>query len=213
MVESMTGRHKEADPQGRKIIIFVGPEGSGKSEHAKRLSQQLNLPYTSTGDIIRETAATDTGKLGDACRDMLKNNAYLDPTLIKEIIAKRLSNKDTANGLIIDGALRTLEETESFDETLELGGKGEFEVDVIFLDIPPQVGIERRLKSSKKRDDDTPQGIAKRQKHFYTNLEERVEIIKEKYNFRKVNALGTLDEVYSRVFSALNNIWIIQKQF
>ncbi len=27
-VEQTLGRHKEKDPMGRKVIVFVGPEGS-----------------------------------------------------------------------------------------------------------------------------------------------------------------------------------------
>ena len=196
-------RHREKDSTGRKIIIFVGPEGSGKSTIGKMLSKRLGKPYISTGDIIRETAKNDQGPLGDACRKMIEEHAYLDPNLLGQMLSERLSKEDVGDGVIIDGALRTLYETEHFDEVLDRAGKNGFEIDIVFLDVPDEVGIERRLSSPDIRPGEDRGSVLKRLGHFYTNLEERMKIARERYNFYKIDATQNQDKVLTDVISKI----------
>ena len=202
-VEIKKDRHKEKDSKGRKIIIFVGPEGSGKSTIGKMLSKHLEKPYISTGDIIRETAKNDRGTLGDACRKMIEEHAYLDPNLLGQMLSERLSKEDVGDGVIIDGALRTIHETEHFNEVLDRAGKNGFEIDVVFLDVPDEVGIERRLNSPDLRPGEDRESVLKRLGHFYTGLEERMEIAKERYNFYKIDATQNQDKVLTDVISKI----------
>src|SRR3990170_3977069 len=46
------------------IVLVFGIQGSGKSTHAHFIANRLNLPYISTGDILRELEKqpTETGK-------------------------------------------------------------------------------------------------------------------------------------------------------
>lgn len=203
MVEDRVIRHNEIDPKGRRIIIFIGVEGSGKTTGGLWLSKQLHLPYVGTGDIIRETAENDPGELGDACREMSRLHNYLDPDLMLQVITRRLLKPDVANGAVIDGALRTLEETQHFDAALKSAQKEGFEIDVMYLDVPKEVGIQRRLDSPNKRPDDTREGLEERVKNFYKNLAERMEIIKENYRFHHIDALPPEDEVHAEVLRSL----------
>ena len=41
-------------------IIFVGAPGAGKGTHAKKLSEMLNIPHISTGDIFRDNISQQT---------------------------------------------------------------------------------------------------------------------------------------------------------
>ena len=40
------------------ILFFLGPPGSGKGTQAKILSDKLNIPHLSTGDILRNEIKT-----------------------------------------------------------------------------------------------------------------------------------------------------------
>ena len=98
------------------ILIFIGPEGAGKSTQALLLARALSLPHLSTGDMLRCFAKNDQGYLGDASRKMFAQNGYLDAKLINQIVAKSLSDKLYRKGVILDGCLRTYEETLRFNE-------------------------------------------------------------------------------------------------
>ncbi|HYM65610.1 MAG TPA: nucleoside monophosphate kinase, partial [Candidatus Sulfotelmatobacter sp.] len=170
----------------------------------RKLSKYLQKPYVGTGDIIRDRAKNDPGPLGEACRKMIEEHAYLDPKLIGQILSDRLSRDDAKDGVVIDGALRTLDETEDFDKILDDAGKGNFEVDVVFLDVPDEIGIERRLNSPELRPGENRESVLKRLEHFYTNFDERMNIVRERYNFYKIDATKEIEKVFKNIISVIN---------
>ena len=36
-------------------LVFIGPQGSGKGTQGKIISEILNIPHISTGDLLRNT--------------------------------------------------------------------------------------------------------------------------------------------------------------
>lgn len=169
-----------------RIIVFFGPEGCGKTTQAQLLSQKLNLPYVGIGNIARELATSDFTELGDAIRDVFNNSTYLASDLLNKMIAKRVALEDTSNGFILDGGLRTAEETKTFNSLL-------YEVDrnlpvtVIHINIPGW-RCALRLKHQRKRVDDTAESIIRRMRGYYYNLDERLKIAKENWNLLIIHA-------------------------
>jgi len=41
-----------------KKLILIGPQGSGKGTLAKELSNKINIPHISTGDLFRALQET-----------------------------------------------------------------------------------------------------------------------------------------------------------
>lgn len=182
---------KERERDGARLLIFVGPEGSGKSTQAKKVSEELNLPYISTGDIIRERAQNDKSFIGDLCRDMLEKHVYLDPKTLLSLLKFRLSSEDVKRGAVLDGALRTTEEIEDFEEMLKgtnLEGK---EITVVALRTPGWESVERLKKRG--REDDSTEAILSRLSNYNFNLSERSSKIKKKWKFVQVLANGLTD--------------------
>ena len=52
-------------------LILLGPPGAGKGTQAERLTDDFNLPYIATGNILREAVADETelGKQAKAFMD------------------------------------------------------------------------------------------------------------------------------------------------
>lgn len=168
-------------------IVFIGPEGSGKTTMAKHLSADLDMPYITTGDAIRQLATYDPGRLGNACRQMFEEHTYLEGSLLLEILEDRLSQADTENGFVLDGGLRTVEETGNFPDMLAKADRN-LPLSVFHLRIPGWMSFDRLVSGpqARKRSDDTIEGVTKRLSMFYHQLDERVRLVRQQPNWELI---------------------------
>ena len=122
------------------IIIMLGAPGTGKGTVASILSEKLNIPQVSTGDIFRKNIAeqTELGKLADIY--ISKGNLVPDDVTIK-IVEDRLKQDDVKEGIILDGFPRTIKQAEELDKILEKENKKVYMV--INLTTPKEEIIER----------------------------------------------------------------------
>ena len=177
---------------GKRIVSFVGPEGSGKTTQAKLLSELSGKPYLTTGDTLRDYAKNDTGRYGEACRKMFSEHTYLEGNLLLEIMSERFSKDDTVDGFILDGGFRTVEETDNFEQTLFNSGRL-LPVVIIKINIPREVSFERLVtgENARKRKDDTEEALDCRLKKYYDRLDERMEIIRNNPSWKIIEIDGT----------------------
>ncbi len=203
-------RGKEKLDLARQIIVFIGPEGSGKTTHALRLAEEASKPYLSTGDILRDLAANDfLTPYGDACRKMFAEHAYLDGQTLLEILILRLGRADMADGFVMDGSMRTVEETIKLQEVLNSAGRGDLLIKVIQLEITEEESLARLAgESGRKRFDDTVEAIRIRLSKYQYQLEQRLEIIRSHPNWQliPVNAMPDTEEVYLQVQTRLRDL-------
>lgn len=195
---------KENLDLGRRIVVFIGPEGSGKSLQGEKLAQESNKPYITTGGIVRDLRNNDPGPLGDKCR----NSTYLDGETLLAILANRLKKDDVSDGFVIDGALRTLSETKNFQNMLNIAGRA-MPLSVVYLDVPIWESYNRLISGPKAgkrgREDDTKEGLANRLSKFYLQLNQRLEVIKNEptWELIKIDASVSEGEVYNRIVENL----------
>ena len=191
---------------GQRIIVFIGPEGSGKTTMAKELAKEGGKPYITTGDIIRDLAANDAGSLGEECREMFSTNTYLAGETLLKILTHRFAREDTENGFVLDGGLRTLEETVNFQNMLDTA-KRALPLTIIYLQIPNEISIERLVvgENARKRVDDTIGGVENRLSKFYFQLEERLDHVNDQPNWDlvEIDATGSVEDVFSQVAVSL----------
>ena len=122
------------------VIIMLGAPGTGKGTIAKILSENLNIPQVSTGDIFRKhiKEGTELGKIAESY--ISKGQLVADDVTIG-LVNSRLDEKDVQNGIILDGFPRTVKQAEALDEMLAKRNK---KVDmVINLTTPEEEIIER----------------------------------------------------------------------
>ena len=190
---------------GSEILIFIGPEGSGKTTMAKMLAEKSGKPYLTTGDILRDLAQNDHGEWGDKCRAIFTEHTYLDGETFLEILVDRFRKADLANGFILDGGLRTLEETVKFQEMLEAAER-DLPVKVMHLRIPGWMCLERLVygENARKRGDDTPEGVMNRLSMYYARLDERVRVIESQPTWKLVHIDATKE--IGSVFEAVCSV-------
>ncbi len=97
-------------------LIFLGAPGAGKGTQAARISAALAIPAISTGDIIRE-AIKSGSPLGLEFKKYTDAGCLVPDSLVVELLKDRLAKPDCANGFILDGFPRTIEQAEFLDET------------------------------------------------------------------------------------------------
>jgi adenylate kinase len=90
-------------------ILLLGPPGVGKGTQANELSKRWSIPHISTGELLRINVANCT-VLGLSVKEIMNRGELVPDTLIKETVAARLLESDTARGYILDGFPRTLDQ-------------------------------------------------------------------------------------------------------
>jgi adenylate kinase len=179
----------ESEPS-RDLVILLGGPGAGKGAQAALLSSALGIPHIASGDLLRDHQRRRT-PLGRAAEKFMPHGDLLPDELMSDIVLDRLGEPDAARGAILDGFPRTLDQAERLDRWLaEHNGRIR---DVIYLDVPPEVLLERMAQ--RHRADDRPDVAAKR-------IEESAEdlpALREKYQARRIDGSQTIDAVHRAI--------------
>lgn len=98
-------------------IILLGPPGVGKGTQAKSLSEKLNLPHISTGDILRQNVKAST-ELGEKAKEFMDRGELVPDALVNDMLIQRLNAADAHRGFILDGYPRNVSQAQKLDDFL-----------------------------------------------------------------------------------------------
>ena len=207
-----------------RLILFGAP-GVGKGTQAKILSEKLNIPHISTGDILRQ-AVKDQTEMGKKAQEIMNNGDLVPDDIMIGIIKDRLSKSDCTNGFILDGFPRTEIQAKTLDKVMT----DSFSIVNIYADeeeIIKRLNNRRACKECGKiftleeiqglnscpncnaeksfylRDDDKEDVIRNRLKVFNSLTIPVLNYYKNKRKIVNVNGIGRVEEVNNLILQEL----------
>lgn len=103
-------------------IILLGPPGAGKGTQSDMLRDDYRLNKLSTGDMLREAAASGSD-MGNHLKQIMARGELVSDDIMIDLIRECINAPESANGFILDGFPRTLAQAEALDGMLEQEGK------------------------------------------------------------------------------------------
>jgi adenylate kinase len=178
-------------------LVLLGPPGAGKGTQAIKLSEKLGIPQISTGDLFRKNISEGT-PLGVEAKRYLDAGDLVPSELTNKLVEDRIEQPDAADGFILDGYPRSVEQARALDEMLK---NHNTKLDAVLEFAVSEAELFERLKS-RGRADDTEEVIHNRMQVYRDETEPLLEYY-SRNNLQTVDAVGTLDEVFARALLAL----------
>ncbi|MEV0701417.1 adenylate kinase [Saccharopolyspora sp. NPDC050389] len=179
-------------------LVLVGPPGAGKGTQAAVLSEQLDVPHISTGDLFRANIGNAT-PLGQKAKSYLDTGELVPDEVTNEMVRDRLSDEDAAKGFLLDGYPRNTSQAEVLAEMLR--ERGTELTAVLQFDVPEEELVTRML--ARGRADDTEDIIRRRLAVYRSETEPLLEYYQDR--IIKIDAVGSIEEITSRALEALRN--------
>jgi adenylate kinase len=177
-------------------VVLLGPPGAGKGTQAEKLAEKLQIPHISTGELFRSNIQEGT-KLGLEAKRYLDAGDLVPSELTNQLVDDRLNHSDAANGFILDGYPRSVEQAKALHDML---GRRGTDIDAVVEFRVSEDELLTRLKG-RGRADDTEEIILNRMKVYNAETAPLLEYYSDE--LKTVDAVGELDEVFARALQAL----------
>lgn len=210
-------------------LIVLGPQGAGKGTQSKRVADKFGIVPIATGDIFRWAISSGT-ELGQKVKQYVESGRLVPNDLTIEVVRERLAADDAANGFLIDGFPRTIEQAAALDEMLEARGAS---LDAaLVLEVPEEVSLRRitgrrvcincgrnyHVDSppehdwtcdtcggdvGRRFDDEGEEMVRERLRLYHEQTEPLKQHYAERGLLRAVDGEGTVNEVFDRIVALL----------
>jgi len=213
-------------------LILLGPPGAGKGTQASAIVKKYNIPHISTGDIFRSNIKEGT-ELGMKAKGYMDKGLLVPDEVVVSIVKDRLTHDDCANGFLLDGFPRTVNQAEALDAELSSMG---LKLDrVINIEADSSILIERAIgrrickecgatyhikfnppkvegicdndgSSLYQRDDDIEETVATRINVYLEQTQPLIDYYKEKKLILNIDGTESIDDIFNNIIEGLENI-------
>lgn len=215
-----------------RVIILLGPPGSGKGTQARFLREKFDLEYIGSGELLRERAKKDDFT-GNKLNKVLDEGIRVATPVVFRIWMDKLEkikHKEEVNGIIFDGSPRTKPEAKMLQEALEWYEWNQ-DKNVLFIDISKEKSIGRLTKRRVcvecgrnipwvegykdlekcdkcggklvRRSDDTKEDIEQRWSWFETDVRPAINYYKERNELVRIDGEQTIEKVHEDILNEL----------
>lgn len=126
-------------------LILLGAPGAGKGTQAEVISQALQIPQISTGNMLREAVRNGT-EYGVKAKAAMDSGALVSDDIVIGILKERIAQDDCKAGFILDGFPRSVPQAEALDE---MGVK----IDKVLEIFVPDETIQKRVSGRRVCED------------------------------------------------------------
>ncbi len=180
----------------------MGPPGAGKGTQGALLAETMGLPKFATGDLLRDAVKRGT-PLGVEAKAVMEAGHLVGDDIILGVVREELAKPEAANGVIFDGVVRTIPQAEGLGRLLS-ERKRQVEAVLVFEVTDEEIlGRLDKRRTIEGRADDDPRAVATRLEAYRDQTAPVLAWYDKLGVVRRVHAVGTVDDVASRVRAAL----------
>jgi len=184
-------------------IVLFGPPGAGKGTQARRMVKKYGIVQLSTGEMLREAAASGS-EIGQRAKAVIEAGQLMPDDVMVEIISDRIDEPDCANGFILDGFPRTIPQAEALDKLL--AEKGLTLDHVIELLVADDVLVSRIVARAAEegaagnaRADDNVETLKKRLAVYHERTTPVLPYYRDKSILKTVDGMADIDGVAAQI--------------
>ncbi|WP_040864900.1 adenylate kinase [Nocardia exalbida] len=179
-------------------VVLLGPPGAGKGTQAVLLSEKLGVPHISTGDLFRANISQQT-PLGREAQKYMDAGDLVPSDVTNRMVEARVNEPDAANGFVLDGYPRTVDQADALEKILE---NMNTELDAVLRFVVPEDTVVERMLARGRTDDN--EGVIRNRLRVYR---EETEPLLEHYDglVVSVDGVGEVDDVNARALRALGH--------
>jgi adenylate kinase len=211
-------------------IILLGPPGSGKGTQAQNITSEYGYVQLSTGDMLRAGCSSGSA-IGLELKTVMDAGNLVSDEIVVGIVEERIFKNDCAAGYMLDGFPRNKVQAKKLDAMLT--GKNQ-QIDIVLrLLVDDEVVVRRiagrrfHLESGRsynvefnppeiasiddltgepltQRADDNEKVVQSRLNIYHKQTEPLVKYYEEKGILVPIEGIGTPDEIFAKIKTALD---------
>lgn len=201
------------------VIIFLGPQGSGKGTQAELLGKKLHMPVIEMGKLLRQASQINSVK-GRKIKKIINEGKLLPLSETIDILKNEINKINLQKGFILDGFPRNLDQAKKIEkfknkiviylslsekETLKRLGKRKTcsKCGKVFIDKRSLIKCSVCNGKLEQREDDKPSTIKKRLNLFRKSTKPVLEYYQKKNELININGEQSIDNVFKEILKKL----------